>query len=250
MLSPERGIAAQDLFSGRTLGEIIENDGYRNPSSRGADLTAADPWVAAKETLPSDHAFILCPADGRNVRRGRADHPERLAGDFPLLLRVHDEHAHGRVRRGDIRIRRGLHALLGVELDAQERKRFDGLRAYLLGGLAHSGGDCTFFAASSWTNRNAKDSTAWARTCGEFSPTPAVKTSESRPPRLASMAPISERKRCTYTSNASCARASPRLRAARTARMSPETPETPRSPDSLFSTRSSSSALSPRWRTR
>src|ERR1022692_3636750 len=102
MLSPERGIAAQDLFSGRTLGEIIENDGYRNPSSRGADLTAADPRVAAKEILPSDHAFTLPPAAGRSVRRGRAAHPKGLAVFFPLLLRVHDEHAHGRVRRGDI----------------------------------------------------------------------------------------------------------------------------------------------------
>ena len=95
MLSPERGIAAQDLFSGRTLGEIIENDGYRNPSSRGADLTAADTRFAAEEILPSDHASILRPAGRRNGRRGGARYPVRLAGDFPLLFGVHDEHAHG-----------------------------------------------------------------------------------------------------------------------------------------------------------
>src|ERR1039457_5269275 len=46
--------------------------------------------------------------------------------------------------------------------------------------ISASGGDCAFFAASSWTPRNAKASTAWARTCGEFSPTPAVKTIASR----------------------------------------------------------------------
>src|ERR1039457_860899 len=216
MLSPERGIAAQDLFSGRTLGEIIENDGYRNPSSRGADLTAADPGLLPRKSCQAIMPSFYAPPTGET------------SGGVALTTRK------------DSRAISHSSSVCTTSTRTAESGA----------AISASGGDCAFFAASSWTPRNAKDSTAWARTCGEFSPTPAVKTSASRPPRLASMAPISERKRCTYTSNASCARTSPRSRAARTARMSPETPETPRSPDSLFSTRSSSSALSPRWRTR
>ena len=47
-----------------------------------------------------------------------------------------------------------------------------------------------FFSGSSFRPRNSRPSTIRARRVGEFSPTPAVKTTASRPPMAAAQEPM------------------------------------------------------------
>src|SRR5207302_793774 len=78
--------------------------------------------------------------------------------------------------------------------------------------------------------RQPENSQEAARTSGEHSPIPPVKTRASRPPRAPSIEPMHERKRCTYISKARLARKLPSARAFKIERISPDRPEIPSRP--------------------
>jgi len=53
------GVAAQNLFVGRSLRETVKNHGDGNSRAHGADFSATDGRLALEEILPGNHADIV-----------------------------------------------------------------------------------------------------------------------------------------------------------------------------------------------
>src|SRR5689334_2811676 len=100
-------------------------------------------------------------------------------------------------------------------------------------------------AGSSARPRKPSRASTRLRTRTLFSPMPAVKTSASRPPRLAARPATALASRCTKTSRASPARSSPRSAASEMVRMSLLAPDSPSRPLLVSSTSVRSAAPAP-----
>lgn len=88
-----------------------------------------------------------------------------------------------------------------------------------------------FEVLSTSTTRHSSPSQTFARTFGEFSPTPPVNTNASMSAIVTANAPMAWRTRWQYMSMASRAHSFPASAAASTSRMPAEIPETPSKPE-------------------